>query len=77
MREKFDLFMRLPDGQPIWIKAVESLEVARNQLAQMAASSPGEYFIFNTTNGQLITDFGDPSIGPFCKMRCGDEFQRT
>jgi hypothetical protein len=59
MREKCDLFIRRPDGQPVWIKAVESLEVARNQLAQMAASSPGEYFIFNTTNGQLITDYGD------------------
>ncbi len=59
MREKFDLFLRLPDGQPVWIKAVESLEVARNQLAQMAASLPGEYFIFNTTNGQLITNYAD------------------
>jgi hypothetical protein len=59
MQEKFDLFMRLPDGQPVWIKAVESLEIAKNQLAQMAASSPGEYFIFNTMNGQLITDYGD------------------
>jgi hypothetical protein len=57
MRAKFDLFMRLPDGQPVWIKAVESLEIARNQLAQMASNSPGEYFIFNTNNGQLITDY--------------------
>jgi hypothetical protein len=59
MREKFDLFMRLPNGQPVWIKAVESLEDAKNQLAQMAANSPGEYFIFNAMNGQLITDFPD------------------
>jgi hypothetical protein len=59
MREKFDLFLRLPDGQPVWIKAVESMEAARNQLTQMAASAPGEYFIFNTINGQLITDYGD------------------
>ena len=61
MREKFDLFMRLPDGQPVWIKAVESLETARKQLTQMAADSPGEYFIFNTMNGRLITDYADDS----------------
>jgi hypothetical protein len=55
MSAKFDIFRRLPDGQPIWIKAVESLEEARHQLKQIAAISPGDYFIFNTGNGQVIT----------------------
>jgi hypothetical protein len=56
MKTKFDLFLRLPDGQPVWIKAVDTLEDARNQLAGMAARAPGNYFIFNSRNGQLIVN---------------------
>jgi hypothetical protein len=52
---KFDIFRRLPDGNPMWIKAVESLEEARRQLIQMSEKDPGEYFIFNTLNGQTLT----------------------
>ena len=54
---KFDIFLRLSDGQPIWIKSVESLEEAEQQLARMAADSPGNYFIFNATNGQVTVPF--------------------
>jgi hypothetical protein len=55
MIANFDIFMRLPDGQPIWIKAVETLEEAERQLAQLAANAPGEYFIFDVISGQLTT----------------------
>jgi hypothetical protein len=55
MSAKFDIFKKLPDGQPIWIKAAENLEEAKRQLSQMAAVSPGDYFIYNATNGQVIT----------------------
>jgi hypothetical protein len=54
MSAKFDIFKRLPDGQPIWIKAVESLEEARRQLIQIATTSPGDYFIYNTRDGRVI-----------------------
>ena len=54
MSAKFDIFRRLPDGNPMWIKAVESLEEARRQLTQMSEKDPGEYFIFNTMNGQVL-----------------------
>jgi len=55
MTAKFDIFMRLPDGQPIWVKAVESLEEARHQLTKIAEEAPGEYFIFNARNGRVIS----------------------
>ena len=45
MDAKFDIFKRLPDGHPLWLKAVDGLEEARAQLVRLAASSPGEYFI--------------------------------
>jgi hypothetical protein len=51
---KFDIFKKLPDGHPIWIKAVESLDEARRQVMQIATEAPGDYFIFNAKNGQII-----------------------
>jgi hypothetical protein len=54
MDAKFDIFKKLPDGQPIWVRAVEGLEEARRQLMQMAQAAPGDYFIYNTRNGQVI-----------------------
>jgi hypothetical protein len=52
---KFDIFMKLPDGYPVWIKAVEGLEEAKRQLLQISETAPGDYFIYNTRNGQVIT----------------------
>jgi len=51
---KFDIFMRQPDGQPIWVKAVETLEDAKRQVVALAQAVPGDYFIFNAMNGQTI-----------------------
>jgi hypothetical protein len=53
---KLDIFVRLPDGHPIWVKAVEGLEEAKRQLAQMANENPGKYFIFNTRSGLIVVD---------------------
>jgi hypothetical protein len=53
---KLDIFKKLPDGQPIWIKAVNGFNEAKLQLTQLAASSPGDYFIFNTRTGQVIDE---------------------
>jgi hypothetical protein len=51
MDAKFDIFKKLPDGHPMWVKAVDGLEEAKNQLSRLAASSPGEYFIFSVRQG--------------------------
>jgi hypothetical protein len=50
----FDIFKKLPDGQPIWVKAVEGLEEAKRQLTQMSTRAPGDYFICNLRNGQMF-----------------------
>jgi hypothetical protein len=54
MSAKFDIFVRLSDGHPVWVKAVESLEEARKQLAELSEVTPGDYFIFNTISGKVI-----------------------
>jgi hypothetical protein len=56
MDAKFDIFKKLPDGHPLWVKAVDGLEEARAQLARLAANSPGEYFIYSVRNGCVIQE---------------------
>jgi len=51
MNYKLDIFRSLPDGQCLWIKAVESLEEAKAQLLQLMQREPGEYFIFDPSRG--------------------------
>jgi hypothetical protein len=50
----FDIFEKLPDGDPLWVKAVDGLEEAKNQLARLAANSAAEYFLFNARLGCVI-----------------------
>lgn len=52
---KLDIFRKLPDGQLLWVKAVEGLGEARSQLARLAQMNPGDYLI-------CVTRFG-------CKLR--------
>jgi hypothetical protein len=54
MGAKFDIFKRLPDGHPLWVKAVEGLEEAKSQLARIAVNSPGEYFIYSVGNARIV-----------------------
>jgi len=54
MDTRFDIFKRLPDGDPLWVKAVDGLEEAMAQLARLAASTPGEYFIYSVKQGRVL-----------------------
>ncbi len=47
MNEKFDIFKKLPDGQPMWVRAVEGLTEAKEILTQLAKTAPAN--IFSTT----------------------------
>lgn len=57
MDVKFDIFKKLPDGQPIWVTAVEGLEETKLQLARIASEFPGDYFILDMRNGRKITSY--------------------
>jgi hypothetical protein len=54
MDAKLDIFKKLPDGQPLWVKAVNGIEEASAQIARLAASSPGEYFIYSARNACVV-----------------------
>jgi hypothetical protein len=54
MEMKFDIFLRLPDGKPLWVEAVENYEKAKVHIQKLVQVSPGEYFIFNSKTGQIL-----------------------
>jgi hypothetical protein len=46
----FDIFKVTSDG-PLWVEAVRGLEKTKEQMARLALSSPGEYFIHSQEQG--------------------------
>jgi len=54
---EFDIFKRLPNGDPLWIGTVRGLKEANQRMALEAGNSPGEYFIFLHRNG-VVAKFG-------------------
>jgi hypothetical protein len=53
MEIKVDIFLRLPDGKPLWVEAVEGYDKAKLHIQQLTQVSPGEYFIFDSRTGQI------------------------
>ena len=43
--------LRLEEGQLLWLEAAPDVEAARNRVAVLAASLPGDYVIFNQRTG--------------------------
>jgi hypothetical protein len=54
MKRKVDIFKRLPDGQMVWVRAVDGMDEARVQLKRLEYINPGEYFIYDNRFGGII-----------------------
>lgn len=52
MGSTFDIFKVTSDG-PLWVKVVHGLEEAKEQMAHLALTSPGEYFIHSQERGVI------------------------
>ena len=50
----FDIFKRQPGGRVRWFGVATDLENAKQRLKELAASSPGEYFLFSQASGQRL-----------------------
>ena len=50
MGSTFDIFKVTSDG-PLWVDAVQGLEKAKEQMAHLALTSPGEYFVYSQEQG--------------------------
>ena len=54
MIEPLDIFIKANDGSYLWKAAADSFELAKSTVQRLAASSPGEYMIFNQATGNKI-----------------------
>jgi len=53
----YDLFERLPDGQPMWVEAVASIDDALTLIGNLAASrgrSPKDFFVYDVRQGAMV-----------------------
>ncbi len=50
----YDIFMKLDDGTPLWVKQVGSLDDGRRFLQTLSSATPGEYFIRDASTGEVI-----------------------
>lgn len=57
MDHRFDIFKRLPNGNTLWITAVEGLVEARSRMARLAGISAGEYFVYLQGEG-IVAELG-------------------
>jgi hypothetical protein len=48
--EPLDIF-KMEDGSYVWKAAAETFEAATSKIEQLAATSPGEYLIFDQSTG--------------------------
>ena len=48
----YDIFKVTSDG-PLWVEAVCGLQKAKEQMADLALTSPGEYFIHSQEQGVI------------------------
>lgn len=54
----YDIFERLPDGQPLWVKAVATLEEAREEIAALGVRrgrSALDFFVYDLRRGAEVS----------------------
>jgi hypothetical protein len=56
MEQKLDIFVRLPDGKPLWVESVVGYDKAKLALERLIQSTPGDYFLFNAKTGEIVND---------------------
>jgi hypothetical protein len=50
----FDILRKDRRGKPVLVAIVGDLETARFRLSQLASLIPGEYFVFDPRNHQIV-----------------------
>ena len=55
MKEQtFDIFSGGSDKDGVWIDSVEGLSNARERIEQIAAKTPGKYFLFSAKSSSIL-----------------------
>jgi hypothetical protein len=50
----YDIFRKLDDGTPLWIKQVATLDDGKRSLDALVSASPAEYFIRDASTGEIV-----------------------
>ncbi len=51
----YDIFRKDLLGTPVWMEAVQDLETASLRVTELAARSPGEYFVFSQQSQEIVS----------------------
>ena len=54
MLAPLDIFIKAQDGTYVWKAAVDSFELAKSKVEELAAIAPGEYMIFDQDTGEKL-----------------------
>jgi hypothetical protein len=60
MKVAYDIFRRIPGG-PVWIEAVEDLELAKLRLEKLIETRPGDYFVYDASSSKIVFTAVDPA----------------
>lgn len=50
----FDIFSGTTDNDAVWLEAVAGLSSARDRMEEIAAQSPGQYFVFGQQDHSIL-----------------------
>jgi hypothetical protein len=53
--QPYDIFRRDETGDPVWIEAVSDLETAKTRIIELSSAAPGQYVVFNHSNGRMVS----------------------
>ncbi len=50
----FDIFYGTSDKDAVWLEAVEGFSAARERMEEIAARTPGQYFLFSPASHSIL-----------------------
>lgn len=51
----YDIFKRNERGIPVWVDTAKDAESARARIIELSQASPGQYLVFHSRTGRMIT----------------------
>ena len=61
MSSKYDIFVKIPETPLTWIESVEGIDEMQKRLISLAASKPGDHFIWDLLEHKFIEQIEEPA----------------
>ena len=59
MTAQYDIFKKTPNGDFVWVEAVEDITRARKRLIQVAANEPADYRLWDSARQMFVEPMED------------------